>query len=460
MTTTSKNEVNLTTGNLFKKIFFVSLPFMLSGVLQLLYNAADLIVCGKFGSEHSVAAISGTNSLINLIVQVFLGLSIGTSAAMAKAFGAKDKEKGDRVVHTTILLAIILGIFLSLVGVFVSYPLLKLMGTPSDVILLSKKYIVIYFLGFPFSMIYNFGASLLRATGDTKRPFFYLSFAGILNVILNLFFVIVCHLDVDGVAIATITAQGVSAFLVVRCLIKNKGFCQLKLSKLKVYKAEAIEIFRIGLPAGIQGTIFSISNVLIQSSVNSLGTIVMDGNGASSSIENFIYTCMNSIAQTSVAFISANYGAKNTKNIKLSILYSAILAASMGIIMGSVIVLFGPYLLGIYINNPQAIEIGYERLKVICISYFLCGTMEVLSNSLRGIGYSILPTVISLCGVCGIRILWIFTIFKKASFHNLKGLCLSYPVSWIITILIFLIIYLALKKKIFHQEKEKVKVLA
>lgn len=455
MTTVQKNEVSLTTGNLFKKIFLVSLPFMLSGVLQLLYNAADLIVCGKFGSEHSVAAISATNSLINLIVQLFLGLSIGSSVCMARAYGSKDADKGYRIVHTSILLALVLGLFLSFVGVFLSYPLLKMMETPNDVIHLSRSYLIIYFLGLPFSMLYNFGSSLLRATGDTKRPFYYLAFAGIVNVLLNLFFVIVCHLDVAGVAIATITAQGISSILVTRCLIKNKGFCHLKLSKLKIYKKEAFEIIRVGLPAGVQSTIFSISNVIIQSSVNSLGTIVMDGNGASSSLENFIYTCMNSVAQTSVAFISANVGAKNTRNIQRSVIYAAILATLIGITMGSIFVLLGPSLLGIYINNTQAIAIGLDRFTIICLSYCLCGIMEVLSYSLRGIGFSILPTIVSLCGVCSIRIIWVFTFFQKPFFHNLKGLSYSYPISWVITIIILLILYMTLRNKVFHQINEK-----
>ena len=449
-----KNEVDLTTGNLFKKILFVSLPLMLSGVLQLLYNAADLIICGKFGSEHSVAAISATSSLINLIVQLFLGLSVGGAVVMARCYGSQDQQKGSRVVHTAMFLSLIFGVVIGLFGIFFSHSFLKMMGTPNDVIHLSKIYLIIYFIGLPFSMIYNFGSCLLRATGDTKRPFYYLAFAGIANVILNLIFVLIFHLDVAGVAIATITAQGISAILVLRCLIKNTGFCKFSFSKLKIHKIEALEIMRFGIPAGLQGTIFALSNVIIQSSVNSLGTIVMDGNGASASLEGFVYTCMNAIAQTSVSFIGANYGAKNVKNIKLSVIYSTILVILFGLSLGSLVTIFGQNLLKLYIDNPAAIEIGYERLKIICLTYFTCGLMDVFSFALRGIGYSILPTIVSMCGACGLRILWVFTIFNNQMFHNLKWLSLSYPISWIITTFILIILYLSLKNKVFKQIEE------
>lgn len=440
-----KHEVDMTSGNLFYKIFIVSLPLMLSGVLQLFYNAADLIVCGKFGSEHSVAAISATNSLINLIVQIFLGFSVGASVVMARAFGSKDNEKSQRVVHSSMLLSLIVGIIIGLFGFFFAHRFLSLMETPDDVINLSSQYLKIYFIGLPFSMIYNFGASLLRATGDTKHPFYYLSLAGIANILLNLFFVIICHLDVAGVALGTIVSQAISAILVVRCLYKNNGFCKLEFSKLKFSKQEVKEIIFVGFPAGLQGAIFSLSNVLIQSSVNSLGTAIMDGNGAATSLEGFVYTCMNAIAQTSIAFISANYGAKNIKNIHRSVLYSVLLVMIFGTVIGGAVTIFGKQLLTLYINNPVAINEGYERLKIICLTYTLCGLMDVFAFSLRGIGYSLLPTLVTLAGACGIRVLWVYTVFASPAYHNLKWLSISYPASWLITASIHLGLFLILK---------------
>lgn len=444
-----KNEIDMTSGNLFKKILFFSLPLMLSGILQLLYNAADLIVCGKYGSEHAVAAISATNSLINLIIQLFLGFAVGASVLMSRCFGSNNAKKADRVVHSSIILALIIGVIIGAFGISFSHTFLVWMKTPADVIHLSSQYLMVYFAGLPFSMLYNFGASLLRATGDTKRPFYFLTLAGIINVLLNLLLVIVFHLDVLGVAIATITSQGVSALLILLCLVRNKGFCQLSFKRLRLYKTEVIEMIKIGLPAGLQGAIFSLSNVLIQSSVNSLGTYVMDGNGAASSLEGFVYTCMNSIAQACISFVSANYGARNTSNIKKSIVYSSILVVLFGVGIGMFVLLLGRQLLGFYINSEEAIQDGLERLTIICSTYFLCGLMDTFAYSLRGIGYSLLPAIVSLCGACGLRILWIYTIFPLPEFHSLKYLSISYPVSWLITALTHLIFLLILKKKVF-----------
>ncbi len=451
-----KNEIDLTSGNLFKKIFIVAIPLLVSGVLQLFYNAADLIVCGKFGSEHSVAAISSTNPLINLLCNLFLGLSIGANVVMARSYGSNNKEKCSRIVHTSMILSIIIGIGIGLVGVIFSFTFLTWMKTPEDVIHLSNQYLSIYFLGLPFSMVYNYGASLLRATGDTKRPFFFLLIAGIMNIILNLILVIVFKLDVAGVAIATITSQGISAILVVLCLMRHSGYCHLAIKQLKLHKQELKEMILVGVPAGIQGAIFSISNVLIQSSVNSLGTLVMDGNGASTSLEGFVYTSMNSIAQTGLSFISANYGAKKVKNIYRSILYTVILVTLFGIGLGGLVILFGKPLLSLYVSKNKAIiDIGYKRLIIICSTYFLCGLMDTLAYTLRGIGYSILPTIVSLCGGCGLRILWIFTVFQIPAYNNLQSLSVSYPISWLITTLVHLFLFLILKNKAFHQLKNE-----
>lgn len=448
---TKKKEIDLTTGNLFVKIIKVSLPLMLSGVLQLFYNAADLIVCGQFGSETSVGAISSTNSLINLIVGLFTGLSVGASVLMARCYGAKDEERAHRVTHTSILLSLIIGIVIGLFGMIFNKNFLVLMKSPSDVIDLSSQYLFIYFMGLPFSMIYNFGAALLRSTGDTKSPFYYLASAGIINILLNLLLVIVFNLDVAGVAIATITAQGISAILVVRCLIKSKGYCSLEIKKLKLYPNEVLEIIKIGLPAGFQSVLFSLSNVLIQSSINSLGSAVMNGNGAASSLEGFVYMSMNAIAQTCVTFVSANYGAYKIKNIDKSIYYSLLLVFILGLGVGLIVLLFAKPLLGLYVDNNVDLNYGYGRLKIILLTYFLCGLMDVLALSLRGIGYSLVPTIVSLLGVCGIRILWIYTIFSIEEYHNLQSLSLSYPISWFITALIHFILLMTLKKKVFKR---------
>lgn len=444
----NKNEIDMTSGNLCKKIFLFSVPMMFTGILQLLYNAADLIVCGKFGSEHSVAAISATNALINLIINLFLGLSIGANVLMARCFGSNNKEKGDRVIHTAMLFSIIVGIVIGAFGFCFCGFFLKLMNTPSDVIDLSTTYLRIYFLGLPFSMIYNFGSSIMRATGDTKRPFYFLTFAGIFNVLLNLLLVIVFHLDVAGVAVATITAQGISAFLVVFFMVRNKGFYRLNLRKLKLHKKEAIEIAMIGLPAGIQGSIFSLSNVLIQSSVNSLGTTVMDGNGAACSLEGFVYVCMNSVAQACVAFVSANFGAKRIENIRKSIFSSVFIVLAVGLGVGLFVLLLGENLLGLYLKDSTAISEGYKRLLIICPTYFLCGLMDTFAYSLRGIGYSLLPAIVSLAGACGLRILWIYTVFPIEYFNSLRWLVASYPISWLITSSVHVLFLTHLYKKV------------
>lgn len=441
--------MDMTSGNLFKKIFLFSLPIILSGVLQLLYNAADLVVCGKFGSEHSVGAISATNSLINLIIQLFMGMSVGANVLMARCYGANLQEKGQRIAYTAMIMSAVLGVILGVFGALCSGFFLIWMKTPDDVIGLSTLYLRIYFCGVPFSLIYNFGASLLRAVGDTKRPFYFLAVSGAFNVAFNLLFVIVFKMDVAGVALGTVVSQAISAVCVVVCLMKNKGFFHFSFKEMRFYKSEALEIAKVGLPAGLQGAIFSISNVLIQSSVNSLGPYTMDGNGAAGSIEGFIYVTMNSVAQACIAFVSANFGAGKWQNIKKAVLYSAAYVCIFGISVGAIATIFGKPLLSIYVNKPEAIDAGYSRLIIICLTYFLCGLMDVTAYAVRGIGYSILPTIVSLCGACGFRILWIYTVFTMDSMHSLQGLTISYPISWILTFAVHLIVFTVMftKKK-------------
>ena len=443
-----RKEMDLTSGNLFKKIIIYSIPVILSGILQLLYTAADLIVCGKFGSPNATAAISSTNSLVHLIVNLFMGLSIGANVLMARCYGQQNKEKAQRVLYTSMIFSIAVGVVVGLFGALMSGRLLILMNTTSDVIDLSTKYLFIYFLGLPFLMVYNFGSSLLRAVGDTKRPFIYLTISGVVNVILNLIFVIVFKMDVPGVALATILAQGVSAALVFRCLLKNKGFFQFRFSELKFYKTEALEIIRIGLPAGIQGALFSFSNVIIQSSVNSLGTNVVGGNGASGSLEGFIYTSMNAVAQACVAFVSANFGAGKKNNIKKSLFYCMSLIVVVSFLVGGIILIFHNPLLSLYVHTDEALEAGTNRLLIIALTYFLCGFMDCLAYALRGIGYSLIPMIVSLIGACGFRLFWIFVFFPMEKLNNIQGLAVSYPISWILTSSVHLIMFIILFKKL------------
>ncbi len=451
----NRKEIDMVNGKLFKNILLFYLPIMVSSVLQLLYNAADLIVCGKFGSNHSVAAISSTNSLVNLIVTLFMGLSVGANVLMSRYVGAKDDRKCLEVVHSSIMLSLIFGGIVAVFGATFSRVFLVWMGSPAEVLPLSTQYMVVYFLGVPALMIYNFGAALLRAAGDSQRPFYFLAISGLINVLLNLLFVIGFKLDVIGVAIATVISQSISATLIVIALVKHKGVCKLTLRNLKLYKSATLGIIRIGLPAGVQGAIFSISNVIIQSNINSLGPVAMDGSGASQSIEGFVYVIMNSVSQATVSFVSANYGAKRWDNIKKVIIYSLILVFVFGLATGLLEIVVGKSLLRIYLSDEEAVKVGYERLIVVGLTYFLCGVMDDLTNAMRGLGYVIGPTIATLVFVCGIRLFWVYTFFPMERFHSLQGLIIAWPLSWLVTVMIhsvtLIIVYRKENKK--HNEE-------
>lgn len=426
-------EIDMVNGPLFGKILQFSIPLMLSGILQLLFNAADIIVVGQFTGSQAMAAVGSTGSLNNLIINIFIGLSTGSSVLMAMYYGAKDKDNIEDLVHTSILLAAVSGVILVVIGVILAAPLLTLMGTPDDVLPLAVLYMRIVFCGMPALMIYDFGAGILRAVGDTKRPLMFLFASGVINVVLNLFFVIALGMGVAGVALATIISQYMSAFLVLRCLIHTDSVYKLRISRLHISRNKFVQIIRIGLPAGVSGAVFSISNVLIQSSVNSFGSVTMAGNAAAQNIEGFIYTAMNSLYQASINFTSQNVGAGKTKRI-VSVLFCCLgTVTAVGLGLGALATLFGENLLGIYSSDPYVISYGLIRLKLICITYFLCGLMDVACGSIRGLGYSITPTVVSLLGACAFRVLWIYTVFRAD--HSLFTLYVSYPVSWIITFL-------------------------
>lgn len=434
------NEIDMTSGPLIPKILAFSIPLMLSGILQLLFNAADIIVVGQFTSAQAMAAVGSTSSLNNLIVNIFVGLSIGSNVLMARFYGAHNQEGTHTLVHTSILLSLIAGLFLVVLGVALADPLLTLMGTPDDVIDQSVLYMRIVFLGMPALLTYDFGAGILRAIGDTKRPLLYLLISGIINVCLNLFFVIVFGMGVAGVAIATVVSQYVSAFLVIRSMMKTSSSYRLRIKELRMEKEMLLQILRIGLPAGIQSALFNISNVLIQSSINSFGSIAMAGNTAASNIEGFVYTSMNAVYQASINFTSQNVGAHNTKRITPVLLSCLMIVSIVGISLSTIVEVFDSELLGIYSSDPTVISYGISRLHVVCMTYFLCGLMDTACGSIRGLGYSMAPTIVSLTGACGLRILWICTAFQID--RTLFTLYLSYPVSWLVTFIAHMLCYM------------------
>ena len=445
----NKYEMDMCNGPLLGKIIIYYIPLMLSGILQLLFNAADIVVVGQFAGDEALAAVGSTSSLINLLVNVFIGLSVGTNVLVARFYGAGQKKELSDMVHTSILTSLVSGVFLIFVGIFLSKPILEWMATPADVIGMSVLYIRIYFAGMPVMMLYNFGSAVLRAVGDTKRPLYYLTSAGVINVILNLIFVIVFHLGVAGVALATVISQGVSALLVLRCLMRTESDYRLELSKLRINWEKLGKMIRIGIPAGLQGALFSISNVLIQSSVNSFGALAMAGNAAGANIEGFVYTSMNALYQTSISFTGQNYGARKFDRIAKILGICLGLVIGVGLVLGNSAYFFGGTILKLYTNNPEAISYGVLRLSVICTSYFLCGMMDVIVGSIRGLGYGIMPMLVSLTGACLFRVIWICTVFQKI--HTLTCLYLSYPISWGLTFMAhlfcFLIVFSKVKKR-------------
>ncbi len=436
----------MTRGPLFGKLISFSVPLMLTGILQLLYNAADMIVVGKYGSDTSLAAVGSTGSLINLIVNVLMGMSVGAGVVVANAIGAGNREKASRATHTAIFISVIFGIGVGIFGVFMSRPLLEIMKSPEDVIDLSALYVKIYFAGLPVTMLYNFGSSILRATGDTKRPLYFLILSGMVNVVLNLVFVIVFKMDVAGVAIATVISTAISATLVTICLMRSDGPCRLYVKKLRIYGKELLDMLKIGLPAGLQGSVFSISNVIIQSSINSFGSITMAGSAAANSLEGFVYTSMNAVYQAGLTFTGQNVGAKQYKRINTICAQSLIIVTVVGIVGGIGVYLLGEPLVGIYDSNPTVISEGLKRLGIISVTYFICGAMDLMVGMMRGMGKSLMPMIVTVVGVCGVRIVWIYTVF--AYYHSLFWLYVSYPVSWIATLFIHCICYFVVRNRL------------
>lgn len=446
-----KDYSNMVSGPTFLKMILFSVPVVLSGILQLLFNACDIIVVGNFAGDASLAAVGSTSSLINLFTNLFIGLSVGSNVLIAHFVGSNDKSKVSLTVHTSIVLAIICGVFLSVAGFIFANPMLKLMGSPDDVIMLATLYLKIYFLGMPALLIYNFGAAILRAVGNTKHPLYFLTISGVLNVLLNLLLVICFSMGVAGVAIATVVSEYLSAALIIWYLSEKSEELKLTRSDLKIDPYILKRVIAIGIPAGLQGTIFSLSNVVIQSAINSFGSDVVAGNSATMNIEGFVYMAMNAIYQTAITFVGQNYGAGKKKRVLRCTLQAEAIVVIVGLLFGVSAYIFSTELLHIYSRSPAVVAAGKVRCAYILPIYFLCGSMDVMVGALRGIGQSVVPMVTSLIGACALRLVWISTVFKM---HRTTGmLYISYPISWIITLIAHIAFFVYFYNKI-PKEKE------
>lgn len=444
-------EIDACSGSVLKKLLIFTVPLMLTGILQLLFNAADIIVVGNFAGDNSMGAVGSNTALINLLTNLFVGLSVGANVIAARAHGAGHDKELSETTHTSILLGLFSGLLLSAVGIIFAEQLLTLMMTPPNILPLAVTYLRIYFIGMPGMMIYNFGAAILRSVGDTKRPLYYLIISGIANVLLNLLFVIVLKMDVAGVALATVISEYISVVLIIRCLMHEQGAIRLELSKLRIHWQRLAAILKVGLPAGFQGVVFALSNVVIQSSVNIFGDTVVTGNSAAQSIEGFVYMAMNSFYQAAISFTGQNYGAKKLERIPKILFCAEGCVIATGLLFGWTAYLCGTPLLGIYSKSPAVIAAGLDRMSIIATTYFLCGMMDVMVGMLRGLGCSVTPMIVSLAGACGLRILWISTVFQIDRFHKIKTVYISYPITWVITFLAHVVCFVI----VWHRVKKR-----
>jgi putative MATE family efflux protein len=438
-------SLNMTSGPFLKKILVFSVPLMLTGLLQLAYNTADVIVVGRFAGKEALAAVGSTGSLINLLLNVFLGLSMGAGVMIARHIGAKDEERVHKSTHTAMAISILCGFFVGALGFFLSRHLLVLMKVPADVLDLASLYLKIYFAGSPGMLAYNFGASIVRATGDTKRPLYILFLSGLVNVALNLILVIFFHMGVSGVAIATIVSQYISAVMIIKYLTVIPNSCRLSFRKLHIYKEELLPIIKLGLPAGIQNSLFSVSNVIIQSTVNEFGSVAMAGIAAGSNFDSYVYTCTNAVSQTSMTFTSQNMGAKKYGNIPRVYSYCLIITVIIGTAGGMLGTLCADTITGFFSTDPEVIKIGAARLAQVMPFYVFCSLMDVAGNQLRGMGKSYEPMIVSLVGACGVRLAWIFFVLPLN--HTLTTLYWAYPISWAATFFVQFALYFVIKHK-------------
>lgn len=447
MSKSNKYEIDMCNGSIMDKLISFSIPLMLSSILQLLFNAVDIVVVGRFSGSQALAAVGSTTALINMFVNLFIGVSLGVNVLAARFYASGKEKEMSETVHTAITFALISGVFMSFVGIFLAKGALLLMDTPEDVIDQAALYMRIYFTGMPFFMLYNYGAAVLRAVGDTKRPLLFLIIAGGANAGLNLFLVAVFHMGVAGVAIATVISQMISCILVLRCLYRTETSYQLRFSRLTMKWIYLKQIFLVGIPAGIQSTVINFSNVLLQSSVNSFGSVAMAGYTAANNIFGFLYAAVNSVTQACMSFTSQNFGAGKWKRMDRVLLDCVVLSIGISLILGGGAYLFGPELLQIYTSDPEVIQCGMEILLYTTVTYFLCGLMDLFPGALRGIGHSAVPMILSVIGTVGTRIVWIFWIFP--SHRSLDILFISYPASWIITILLQVICFWFVRKKMY-----------
>lgn len=448
----NKYEIDMCNGTLMDKLISFSLPLMLSGILQLLFNAVDIIVVGRFTGSQALAAVGSTTALINIFTNLFIGISLGANVLAARFYASGKEKEMSETVHTSITLALISGLVMALAGVLLARFALNLMGTPNDVIDQSVLYMRIYFLGMPFFMLYNYGAAILRAVGDTKRPLFFLVISGMTNAVLNLVLVIVFHMGVAGVAIGTIVSQLISSILVLRCLCTSNTSYRLYFSKLGIKTQYLKQIFQVGIPAGIQSTVINLSNALLQSSVNSFGSVAMAGYTAANNIFGFLYMSVNAVTQSCMSFTSQNYGVKKLKRMDRVLLDCMILSVGVTLTLGCGAYFFGPELLKIYTSDADVIRCGVEVLAFTTVPYFCCGIMDLLPGALRGMGYSGVPMILSIIGTVGTRIVWIFGLFP--AHRSLSFLFISYPVSWILTILMQAVCFCFVRKHV-HQSMNR-----
>jgi len=450
----NKYEMDMCHGSLLRKILIFTIPLLCTSILQLLYNAADMAVVGRFAGSTALAAVGSTTSLINLFLNLFINISVGVGVSVAQYYGAGEEDRVNDVLHTAVLFSVIAGVCVGIAGFFSCRSILIWMDTPITVLGQAEIYMKIFFLGAPANVLYNFGAAAMRSIGDTRRPLVYLTVSGLLNVVLNLFFVIVCHMEADGVALATILSQVLAAVLVVRCLMRTEGCCRLELKKLKIHGRLLGKILKVGLPAGLQSAIFSISNVLIQSGVNSFGATVMAGNSIAYNLEHFSYAGMNAVTQAGMCFVGQNVGGRQYDRIRKITLTCMGLVVAVSVVIGGLILLNGRTLLGLYSDDPLVVEKGMIRLVIMVAFYWLCGLMELFAYETRGMGQSVLPMICSIFGACVLRVAWVYTVFQQ--YHTLEMLYIAYPVTWTITLGMQFGLYCAVKrrlKKTFTAEK-------
>jgi len=457
MTSTKTNMLDMTQGPVLGPLLKFSLPIMLTGILQLLFNAADIIVVGQFVNEKAVAAVGACSSLIQLTINLFIGLSLGATVTIANDLGARRHEELPPAVHTTYALGILFGLLVGAVGMVYAKTFLRWMDTPDDILDQAALYLRIYFVGMPAFMIYTFGRAIIVPTGDTKKPLYYLTISGVLNVFLNVFLVVVFRLGVAGVAIATAISQVLSAVLMTAALLRLEGPCRLTASKIGFNGRQLRRIVALGLPAGLQGTVFSISNVVIQSSVNILGTLFVAGNSAAANLSNFVYTSMNAISQGCMTFGGQNYGAD--QHARLDRIYKAGLfsVTLIGLVLGFGAWLAGVPLLRIYLpTSAQAVDYGMVRMSIEMTTIALCGLMDCSTGMLRGINRSVYPMAATVVGSCVLRVVWAFTVFRRALTGGKATtaylvLLASYPISWALTFAALLVYYIAVRKKMDRQ---------